>query len=383
MKILIITMDVGRTAPGIVFEKLIDGLSKIHTVDLLTSDFDPSFELRDVNRTFEIRRMRIHPRIHKFLIAIFGVNPLDLFWSKKAKSRISKRTYESYDLIFSFLSLHHYAPLLAGILLKKKYLSKLAVHTLDAIPAPVGWPENQPYFRSVKRMMAKYLTDSDFFFSTNEQMLKYQLSTFVPKKNLISEVILNPCYGNLEYYDYEVDSKNTFLYTGGLYGLRKPEYILAAFKKILKVYPNSTFEFVGSNFSEDCLSIFSFDEQKKIIIHPFARDLTEYYKRAVALIDIDADLPNDVFLSSKIINYLTINRIIISETGSNSPSRKIFNGIPSILQCDHAVDELANAMVKAIEMKGKVDFDDREKVVSLFKINSVIKKLNDKITFKL
>jgi glycosyltransferase involved in cell wall biosynthesis len=316
------------------------------------------------------------------LISTFGINPIDLLWSKQAMSKVSKKDYKAYDLIFSFISLHHYTPLLTGILLKKKYLSKLAVYSVDAIPAPVEWPENKSYFKSVKRMMAKYLPYSDYFFSSNEQMLKYQLSTFIPNKNIITEVIYNPTYAILKYYDYNSNNNNTFLYTGGIYGLRKPDYILGAFKKILKIYPDSTLEFVGSTFSEDCLSIFSFDEQKKIIIHPFTRDLTEYYKRAIALIDIDADLPNDVFLSSKIANYLSINRIIISETGKNSPSRKIFKDIPSILQCDHAVDELANAMEKAIELKGKIDFNDREKVISIFKISSVIKTLNDKLTCK-
>lgn len=45
MKILIITMHVGKTAPGIVFEKLIEGLSASHEIDLLVSEFVPSVDL--------------------------------------------------------------------------------------------------------------------------------------------------------------------------------------------------------------------------------------------------------------------------------------------------------------------------------------------------
>ena len=372
-------MNVGRTAPGIVFERLIKGLSENHKLDVLTSDYDPSYKLSEVRNILQIKRKYIHPRIHKLLISIFGINPFDWLWSKKAISLLNKKKYKDYDLVFSLISFHHYTPLIAGVLYTKNHPSKLAVHSLDAIPAPIGWSKNDSYFKGVKRMMGKYLPKSDFFFTTNEQMLKYQLSTFIPKNDIITEVIYNPSYGKLEYYNYSMGGKNTFLYTGGLYGLRKPEYVLGAFKKILKEFPDSILEFVGSHLSTDYFSIFSSDEREKIIIHPFNRDLSEYYERATALIDIDADLPDDVFLSSKIVNYITINRIIITETGENSPSRELFKGIPSVLQCGHNIDELAAAMKEAIQQQGKVNFSDRATVISLFDLTSVINKLNNKI----
>jgi hypothetical protein len=36
-------------------------------------------------------------------------------------------------------------------------------------------------------------------------------------------------------------------------------------------------------------------------------------------VDIDADIENDVFISSKFFNYLMINRKILCITGKNSP----------------------------------------------------------------
>jgi glycosyltransferase involved in cell wall biosynthesis len=379
MKILIISKNIDRTAPGIVIEKLIQGLSKFHYVDVLTSVYDPSFTFSAIKNVYEIKEKPIHPRIFKFIVSIFGCNPLDWWWARKAIHKLKINDSERYDLIFSILSLHHYTPLIAGVQIKKKFSAKFAVHTLDAIPAPIEWPENRPYFKSVKKMMARYLPASDFFFSTNEQMLQYQLSTFTAKNNIVTEVIYNPTYANLEHYYYDTGGSNRFLYTGGIYGLRNPKYILGAFKKLLKEYPDSTLEFVGSSIAAQNLSIFSFDEREKVIVHPFTRDLTKYYEGATALIDIDADLPNDVFLSSKIINYITINRMIICETGNNSPSKEIFKEIPSILQCDHNVDELFTAMKRAIELKSKVNFSDRGKVIALFNLDSVIEKLNNKI----
>lgn len=45
MKILIITMNVANTAPGTVFEKLIQGLSISNEIDVPAADFVLSIEL--------------------------------------------------------------------------------------------------------------------------------------------------------------------------------------------------------------------------------------------------------------------------------------------------------------------------------------------------
>jgi hypothetical protein len=373
-------MNVGRTSPGIVFEKLIQGLSRIHEVDLLTSDYDPSIDLSTIKNSFEIKRKFRHPRIYKFLISIFTIDPRDWLWAKKGIKQLERKNKKRYDLVFSFLSFHHYAPLITGVLYTKKYSSKLAVYTVDAIPAPLGWSKNDLYFKAVKKMMAIYLQKADFLFSGNHQMLDYQLKTFRGKTNLIAGVIYNPILSSFENYDLVEPGNYMFLYTGGLYGLRTPKYVLAAFKKILKEFPNSTLEFVGSIIPEEAFKGFSFDERKKVIIHPFTRNLQKFYERSTALIDIDANHDNDIYLSGKISNYVAINRVIICITGISSPSRKIFNGIESIIQCSHDVDEVTKAMRKAIRYQGATKIKDRENVLKIFQLESVINRLNTILT---
>src|SRR5690349_6286447 len=131
MKILIITMNVGRTSPGIVFEKLIQGLSEIHDVDLLTSDYDPSVDLSKVKNKVEIKRKFRHPRIYKFFISLFNVDPRDLMWAKKSLTCFEKNNFKDYNVVLSLLAFHHYAPLIAGVYFTKNNASKLAVHTVD------------------------------------------------------------------------------------------------------------------------------------------------------------------------------------------------------------------------------------------------------------
>jgi len=375
MKILIIAKNVGRVAPGIVCERLIKGLSDKHELDILTTDFAPSIIFDKINTVIKFKYRETHASIAKLFISFFGVNPLDIYFANKAVTQCN----DKYDLILSIISSNHYISLMIGNRLSQKTKLKHFTHFLDAIPAPGAWLKNDLFCKRLKRFVYKNLAKVDALFSTNQKMLDYQLSTFKAKKNLISEVIFNPAETTFQYFPYSNKHINTFLFTGGLYGPRKPDYLLAAFKVLLKDYPNSKLEFVGSRIPSNCFSIFSASEREKIILHPFTKDLNNYYERATALIDIDADTEDDVFLSSKIINYIMINRTIISETGIRSPSREIFKGIPSILQCAHDINELVDAMKQAISEKGKEDFCDRADVISLFKLSSVIDKLNNAI----
>ena len=120
-----------------------------------------------------------------------------------------------------------------------------------------------------------------------------------------------------------------------------------------------------------------------IEIHPFTRDLDPFYKNATALIDIDADLENDVFLSSKIVNYLNINRIIISETGLNSPSRHLFKEISSIIHCDHNSDELYEAMIKSNLIRSNISYEDRLAAIEIFSVEKNIEKFEKIVNSKL
>lgn len=377
MKILIITMNVGRTAPGIVFERFIYGLSQIHDVDVVTADFDPTMSLSKVNNIIEIRKARLHHRVPKLLISIFGINPIDWLWSERVIKQLRDKQLTNYDLVFSLISFHNYAGLIAAAKYASMIKSKFATYSVDAIPAPIGWSQNDSYYRGVRKMMKSYLSKVDLFFAANEQMLQYQLTTFNPKKSSICEVLYNTNDGKMKFYENPESDKYTFLYTGSIYQVRKSEYILKAFERLLITYPTAELVFVGTKLSEEALAVLNMETKKSIRILSFTKDLAPYYQEATALIDIDADLENDVFLSSKIVNYLLINRVIISETGKNSPSRKIFEGIESIIQCDHDVLQLYEAMKKAISIKKEVKFEDRKSKIELFSIKNVIQHLNN------
>ena len=381
MKILIISSNIGRTAPGIVFERIILGMSSKNEVDVLTSDYDPSVELSKVSNKFVCKKMYIHPRLTRLLQLLFGVNLFDCIWALKSIRSINKTKFKEYDLVFCLVSFGHYSSLISGVYCSKKYKKKLVVYSVDALPPPVGWLDYGLYYKSLQKMISKYLSKADAFFSSNHQMLEYQLKQFVNKKNLIKGVIYTPSLGEFQELSRIDQDINCFLYTGGIYGLRKADYLLKAFEKIVDIYPNSKLVFVGSKLPKEVLDNLKSETLQKIELVPFTIDLSVYYKAATALIDIDADTENDVFLSSKITNYLLINRFIISETGFNSPSSKLFKNINSIIQCDHDSKQIFQAMKFAIKSEKIIDFNDRKDVIELFKLENIINQLNRDLLF--
>lgn len=375
MKILILTLNIGKTAPGIVFEKITHSLSQHHQIDLITADYSPSSDLSHLNNLKISKKYNLHPRISKSLISFFNVDPSDWYWAWKTSSKIVEKD-KKYDLIFSFLSSGNYAAIIAGAILSAKFNCKLAIHSTDAIPAPIGWVKYDLFYKGLKKLMANYLSLTDAYFTTNIQMLNYQLLTFKPKNNLITNVIYNPGLSQNKVFPISNTGTNNFLYTGGIYGVRKADNIINGFVRLLEIYPDSNLVFIGSHFSTISLSAYTSNTLKRINFIPYTRDLEPYYESATALIDIDADIDNDVFISSKMPIYLMINRIIISETSDCSPSKQLFEGIDSIFQCTHNSDQLCDAMIKAIKLKEKISFDDRIKKIELFKIENIISQLN-------
>lgn len=381
MKILIVTPNVGRTAPGIVFERLIFGLlsNKDINIDLLVEDYEPSLDLSSIKRVVVINKIIKNRGISNRLIKWFGFDLFDHIWSAKAKRLITSNKEISYDIVLSFMSFQHYSGLIAGQKIAKKIKAKFAVLSVDAVPAPLEWGVNYRLHKNVSKLMQKYLSSADAYFTSNEKMLEYQLSTFKHKNSLITGVIYNPSFGNKMEFPIHDTEEYKFLYTGGIYGARKSIYLLNAFELLLDCYPNSKLVFVGTTLSPSSLSHLKPITISNIEIHPFTKELTKFYKEATALIDIDADFENDVFLSSKITNYILINRIIISETGKNSPSRSIFKNINSIIQCDHDSEQIKSAMIKSIKKREHLNVEDRNAVIQLFNIENISYLLLEKL----
>jgi glycosyltransferase involved in cell wall biosynthesis len=155
--------------------------------------------------------------------------------------------------------------------------------------------------------------------------------------------------------------------------MRNPDHFFKAFKRLLAKYPNAQFVIVGiKKRFRNIEKILNEEELKHITSAPHTLDLEPLFARAKVLVDIDADLEKDPFLSSKIVTYLKVNRVILSETGKITPSREIFAGLNTVIQCDHNEDSLYEGMLRAIEVSdSNPDFSERDKLIKEFSIETV------------
>ena len=102
--------------------------------------------------------------------------------------------------------------------------------------------------------------------------------------------------------------------------------------------------------------------------------MSSYYKEADILLDVNAYFDNDVFLSSKIINYLPVQKVILSVTGENSPTRICFQDDDTIIHCKHDSMEVKDMLIKAANMSNN-DYRVREKHVEMMSVSSVTSEL--------
>ncbi len=297
----------------------------------------------------------------------FGTSPVSHKWSKEALKLISN----DYDVVLAETSAIHLDTVVAGGVIAKSLGCKFAIYTVDAIPGPGGWVRKRSEFRGKKRVVAREFAAADFLAASNSHMLAYQLSLFQHKEGLESDVVYTTAPD--KYYYSPASSKVSFLYTGELYGLRNPNHFFKAFKRLLKLYPEATFVIVGAKKRlGNVSSILSAEERKHIIVGGYTSDLAPLFRDAMILVDMDADREVDPFLSSKIVTYLKVNRVILSETGKVTPSRELFAGLQTVVQCDHNEESLYNGMLRAIEVAtSNPDFSEREAIIESFSAESV------------
>ena len=370
MKILVIYQRSGAGI-SVIYKRLICELAKNAEVDVLSDQ-------EDIERYTGcgIRNLYTQPYTYNMkewdrkFIKRAGRFLVSEWWAHK----VSKVIANDYDVVLSCLTSTQLLPCAGGAYIANKLKCKYAIYAVDAIPGPGGWTPPKIYKWRMKAVR-KYFPKADYVASSNKHMLDFQLSTFEHKAGLISNVLLTPSPN--ETYEYPISKENIFLYTGTLYGLRNPRYIITAFKRILATYPDAQLLFVGKVLElGDAEGILTAEERKRISILPHTDDLGALFSRAKVLVDIDADLEKDPFLSSKIVTYLKVNRMIVCETGHDTPSREMFAGLKTIIQCDHNADSLYNGMKRALEMANEQqDYSERESLIKEFSAEYIGAKL--------
>lgn len=348
ISVLVIASSLKDTAPGKVFANYVKIIEKMENVKLRIFIADSS-------------EKGVHHRIRKSSVSLLGYDAFDYASSQKLVSQID---CEGIDIVFTMMSANHFIPLYAGYLIKKRLNKvKWINYCVDAVPAPDGWGLSRPYTNGLIKMLKKFMTSADEVYFSNQVMLDYQLKLLGKKYRGKSGVLYTIPNGNLINLPKKKDNKEfVLLYTGGVYQARKVDQLLIAVEKLIEDGLKVQLNFVGTNPESVSLKGLEANTIASIDFFGYVENLLPFYQEADLLIDIDADIENDVFISSKFFNYLNVNRNVLCITGENSPVRSLVskNNIKNVFFCIHDSKEIYRSIYFISTHKNKVSCILRE-----------------------
>ena len=167
--------------------------------------------------------------------------------------------------------------------------------------------------------------------------------------------------GTLQYTPSPTGSSVVLVFFGSLYGGRKPYPLFDAVAGL--IYKGYNIELqVYSNVSKDVSATYPFVKNMA-----YNSNVFEALAKANILIDLDGDDEIPVFISSKLKDYLLINRPIVSITPNGSPSRNILGDMKTIQVVNNVDEQIKNAIEHYIKypMDNK-QYSERNSLITYF-----------------
>lgn len=388
MKILIIQKSIGKDASGIVFTKFVKALSNLKSIkkiDLVLHDVSSNdqFVNKKINTIQLTSDENFNNILYKLCLIIFKRDIRYKEWFKNVINffQKNKNEYTDYDLIVSLVSGSTGINTKIGCELASFYKTQHHIHMVDPIPPPKGWETYEIFRKSLIYPVRKYIKESSYFSSSNERMLKYQLSQvgsdFDSNKHF---VIHNPTPDRFKIIDRIPNSKLILAFLGTIRtGARNPDLLFKALYSLHRQNLDFEFRIYGNNKNIK-LDEYDIDFQNKIRFEPFVSNIEEIIPEIDILIDIDANIPNDVFISSKLFIYLAYNRPIICLTGTNSPTSDLLRTHNNSIYLNHFDKK---KLIKTIKLLGKnlsyKCYDERLEILKTINYNLEIESVFEKI----
>lgn len=327
MKILVIAKNLEMNAAGIIYKKFIDELLTYDDIEVeIVSNIKEILADKE-NKIYTVPKQdELDERISKLFVMAFRYNLNGIFWLQKGKKFARVNLINNYNWVVSFVNGGEESVAHLGEYVARLNQSKHYIHMVDPIPPTKGWETYDLFRRNLLYGIKKPLQKCTIFSLSNESMTEYQAKLL----NLTNYfTVHNPVYSDCLLNIDRKGDKNiyNYVYLGTMVtGPRNPYKLFEAFEKLLMKHPNSQLIMYGNHKRLDTSQIPK-NIKGKVIIEDFTSDVLKVIQNTDCFIDMDADLPEDVFISSKLQMYLTYDRPILSITGLKSPTRRLLDGM--------------------------------------------------------
>jgi len=384
MKILVVTFSfgIGTTASGFSTSKIITELAKRgHEICIITGkssdqDYGPNVVIHKCNPA------PLSPaRFFKFVGNIIGVELNYIFWEYRARKLGRVLIKNSMpDIIYGRSS-----PI-AGLTVAEKFSNEFGIpfvaHFADPIPAPEEWVSNRFERKKLLNCVTPIIARADLLSFVTKEMMTYQefvMGTQIADKSFISPNSISEIKNSTP---PPIGEETIFLFLGSFFGNRKPDMLLKGFDLYCRDYPNSIFYFYGVNQSFVEKFILSDRVRDRLRFFPHTDKPFEALEKAHVLVDVDGLVKKQVFLSSKLLDYLSINRFILAITTNDSPSSQLIKQMPnSTILVSHDPVEIAQGMATlALKAWDSTLFNERKTCAKGYYVSSVVDEIE--VNFK-
>lgn len=379
MHLLICSFYYGKSAEGICTLRLAHALSNLGLKITLLSGPEAASE-KDSN--IEVVKFRDTPFFPLWFFKIASKYILRgsynscPFWYWRASRYVVPC---HIDLIYG--RAHPIASIRVAASLSKKTKIPLFIHLSDPVPHP--WLSSYSLSKFwEKSYISKFIKASDGISFTTEEAIGYEENelsmSLASKAFVLPHVIPNPTILGAR---ANTDDKVRFLYAGTLYAIRGVKILLEAFHKFIHYRSTAEFLFLGSARKLIMPHVDRLHLHKNVHIIDYVSDVAPYYRDSDILVAIDANDTKQVFLPSKLIEYIMYDRPILMITPKKSPSAKVTDKFSdSIVTVEEDASQILEAMTRLTRIKYSASFyENRFNKMECFSPSRVANVLNDRI----
>lgn len=364
MKLLLITYNYGGTASGIMSNRMALALANSgNNLVVICASLGYYKEHESVSvvvlpETMLWKKLLYYPV--KGLIKILGGSPYNsnLEWRFRARNK-AKVIIREWNPDFVYCRTTPIDPCYVGLYLKKALGCRVIQHFTDPIPPPQEYINGRFQNRLFSKIANEVLRCSDYVSFGNEYMMDYMLDYLrVPYRSSFFVSYDIAPRNELLYIPREKNQVINLVYLGTIYQSRNPQPLFQAIQSI------------SNDGHHIRLIIYDGHSQHlsdSIEFRPYVNNTVEAMSMADVLVDLDGDDEKPVYISSKLKEYLPINRPILSITPSSSPSDHLLSGLITCKVVRNQTNCISEAIKELVSQSFTDDhFYERMRVLGKF-----------------
>lgn len=381
MKILFITYKFAGSASGIISSRIANEMAtqgheiKVLTESNFSKEYEKSIEIYTVKsilntETFMSRALRKVGRILQ--ITWFEY---DKCWIWKCRKEI-KNIVKFWAPDFIYCRSTPFEPFFIGKYLKEAYGFKVLMHFTDPSPADTEYPNKKVFSRRLVRICRDLLFYADRLSFGTKEMLQLEeelLNTHLEEKSFISPDVVKDC--SQKFFPRPTCSNKKIVYFGSITRSRNPHPLFRAIEQLNRNGKLCSLLVYSKQYS---------NTRKYPNVHFVGR--SENVSEALADADIFIDLDisessgRNVYMSSKIKDYLLYNRPILSIATNNSPVGNMLKGLKTVIVVKNFEDEIYKALIVLLNKSYNDEvYIERKTIISRYAPELVVKEILNNI----